>query len=258
MIILKSLADIQEFKKTTVGPRSLGFVPTMGALHQGHMELLKKAKAENDFSVLSIYVNPTQFNQATDFDNYPQTLDQDLKSAQEVGTTAVFLPSYDLIYPDKYQFRIIAPELTDLMDGQFRPGHFDGVMTVVCKLFRLIEPTKSYFGEKDYQQFLIVKKMAEAFYLKTHVIPVPTVREKSGLAMSSRNTRLSDSGKTKAAAIYKALNDFKSTGEARAFLESRGFKVEYIEEHFSRRFAAAWIEGVRLIDNIPWKGARDQ
>lgn len=249
MILLKKLEDVQSFKTSHTG-KSVGFVPTMGALHQGHLELLRKAKMENDVSILSIYVNPTQFNQQSDFNNYPVTLSADLELATNIGVTAVFLPDYKLIYPDAYTFRIVAPELTSILCGKFRPGHFDGVLTVVCKLFQLIEPTVAYFGEKDYQQFQLIRKMTEAFYLKPQIVGVPTVREASGLAMSSRNQRLSESGKKLAPLIYQALQQSADLETAKQLLESNGFQVEYFEEHFGRCFVAAWLDGVRLIDNI--------
>jgi pantoate--beta-alanine ligase len=249
MIFLKTLQDLKSFKSTYFG-ESVGFVPTMGALHQGHLELLQKARRENKVSVLSIYVNPTQFNQQSDFDNYPISIDADLKLAESIGVTAVFLPTYELIYPDGYLFKIVAPELTSVLCGKFRPGHFDGVLTVVHKLFQLIEPTMAYFGEKDYQQFQLIQRMTEAFYLKPKVIGVPTIREASGLALSSRNQRLSENGKKLAPLIYEALKKSHHLDEARMLLESNGFKVEYLEEHWGRCFVAAWIDGVRLIDNI--------
>ncbi len=253
MKILKTLDDLRQFQNFVKAEAnaSLGFVPTMGALHQGHLSLLNRAVKENSFAALSIYVNPTQFNQVSDFEKYPSTLEQDLAMAKNAGISAVFLPNYDLIYPDQYQFRIVAPELTNILCGRFRPGHFDGVLTVVNKLFQLVQPAHSYFGEKDYQQLVLIKKMTEAFYLPTKIIPVPTVRESSGLAMSSRNVRLSAEGKKQAALIYKALNDSKTLTETRDLLEKNHFEVEYVEEHFGRRFTAAWLEGVRLIDNIP-------
>lgn len=255
MRILKTLEDLQQFHTAvkTSSKHSIGFVPTMGALHQGHLSLLEKAVQENPFSVLSIYVNPTQFNQASDYEKYPITLEQDLQMAQTAGVSAVFLPSYDLIYPDQYQFRIIAPDLTNILCGKFRPGHFDGVLTVVNKLFQLVQPTVSYFGEKDYQQFILIQKMAQAFHMRTQVIGVPTVREPSGLAMSSRNVRLSAEGKSKAALIYKVLTDKQDINQSKDVLVKNGFEVEYLEDHFDRRFVAAWLEGVRLIDNISLK-----
>lgn len=250
MILLKTLQDLKNFQAANADA-SVGFVPTMGALHAGHIELLKKAQSENQSSVLSIYVNPTQFNDPKDFEKYPMTLEKDLQLAKQASAKAVFLPSYDLLYPDSYQFRIVAPELTSILCGKFRPGHFDGVLTVVYKLFQLLQPTRAYFGEKDYQQFLLIKKMSQAFYLRPEVIGVPTVRETSGLALSSRNVRLSDDGRKKAAFIYKTLTEIKDLSAGHAFLEQNGFRVEYLEEHFDRRFVAAWLEGVRLIDNVP-------
>jgi pantoate--beta-alanine ligase len=230
--------------------RSIGFVPTMGALHEGHASLVRRCRSENDCVVASLFVNPTQFNDPGDLAKYPRTLESDLAILRELGTDEVLIPTMDAVYPNGYQFKVAAPDLTNLMEGAFRPGFFEGVMTVVLKLFNLVRADRAYFGEKDYQQMKIVTAMAADLFIPTEVIPCPTVREPSGLAMSSRNVRLSPEGLEKAALISKALRG----GNARADLEQAGFTIDYVEEHWGRRLAAVFLENVRLIDNIPIEG----
>lgn len=241
----------------------IGFVPTMGALHDGHLSLLKRAAQENDFVLTSVFVNPTQFNSKEDLEKYPRTIDRDLSLIQkfitretvghesEITPIGVLTPSEKEIYSDKYSYKVVESEKSKILCGAFRPGHFEGVLTVVLKLLGIAQATKCYMGEKDYQQFLLIQEMAKSFFMKTQIVPCATVREPSGLAMSSRNERLSPEGKMKAALIYKTLNNTKSTlSEKREFLVSQGFEVEYLEEHWGRRFIAAWLENVRLIDNV--------
>ena len=230
---------------------SVGFVPTMGALHAGHEELLKKSKAENKISVLSIFVNPTQFNDPTDFEKYPVTWDADLKIAQINNVDVVFAPTKELLYLDGYKFKLIENNFSRYLCGKDRPGHFDGVLTVVMKLFQVIQPNTAYFGEKDYQQFQLIKGMAEAFFMNVNVVPVPTVREKTGLAMSSRNLRLSEKNRSEVAPlIYKRITESKTAQEALEKLQMDGFKIDYVEDRNQRRFVAVQLNDVRLIDNV--------
>ncbi len=232
--------------------QTLGFVPTMGALHEGHLTLLRASKAKTDRTVLSIFVNPTQFNQAEDFDQYPRTLERDLELARSVGVDEVFAPTNPLeLYPQGDDFRILETRDSKLLEGAFRPGHFEGMLTVVLKLLQVVRPTHAFFGEKDYQQLILVQKMARDFFLGTEVVPVPTVREASGLAMSSRNTRLSPQDREKASEIYRALTRFKDASIAAQALQTSGFQVEYCEDHWGRRLFAGWLSGIRLIDNVP-------
>jgi len=183
MRVSNTLAEWQQ-RRRGLGGRSIGFVPTMGALHEGHASLVRRCRAENDCVVVSLFVNPTQFNDPADLAKYPRTLESDLAILRELGTDEVLVPTMDAMYPNGYQFKVTAPEMTNLMEGAFRPGFFEGVMTVVLKLFNLVRADRAYFGEKDYQQMKIVKAMAADLFIPTEVIPCPTVRESSGLAMS--------------------------------------------------------------------------
>lgn len=236
--------------------RSTGFVPTMGALHYGHATLIQRAAAENDAALLSIFVNPTQFNDSSDLEKYPRTLEKDLELARSLGVEAVFLPNRETMYPDDYRYRVDETELSKILCGAGRPGHFTGVLTVVLKLLLLTAANRAYFGEKDYQQYLLVDGMAKAFFLRTKIVPCQLVREQGGLALSSRNERLSPSGRKQAAMLYNIISTESGSEAASAKLRAAGFDVEYVTdiEDLSggpRRFAAVFLEGVRLIDNVP-------
>jgi pantoate--beta-alanine ligase len=231
--------------------RGIGLVPTMGALHQGHASLVERCRKENEVVVVSIFVNPTQFNDPRDLERYPRTLHDDLVLLESLGVDEVLVPRSEALYPHGYRFRIEEENLTKLMEGACRPGFLQGVMTVVLKLLNLVRPERAYFGEKDYQQLLAITEMVKDFFVTTEIVACPTVREESGLATSSRNILLSAAGREKAALIAKALNGAPTCREAVAMLEAEGFLVDYVEEHFARRFAAAFMEGVRLIDNVP-------
>ncbi|HEX9784778.1 MAG TPA: pantoate--beta-alanine ligase [Opitutaceae bacterium] len=231
--------------------KSVGFVPTMGALHEGHAALIERARAGNDFVVLSIFVNPTQFNDPKDFERYPITWDADLAMAGEKRVDYVIAPDSREIYADAYRFRVSESTFSNVMEGAFRPGHFDGVLTVVLKLLLLVRPDRAYFGEKDRQQLMLVKDMAAAFLLPTEIVPCPTVRTPEGLALSSRNRLLSPEGRVKAAEFARILRTHKDVGEARQRLADAGFSVDYVENHDQWRFGAVRLEGIRLIDNVP-------
>jgi len=257
MKTFESLAAWQTFRAEQIHHDvTLGFVPTKGALHAGHMSLVRRAQTENDHTLVSIFVNPTQFNDQTDLEKYPRALDRDLAMLEAAGTDFVLLPGENEIYSDQKRFSVHESEISKLLCGAHRPGHFTGVLTVVLKLLGLAHCERCYMGEKDYQQFLLVREMAESFFLKTKVVSCATVREPSGLAMSSRNERLSRAARDRAALIYKTLCDVSSPAEARAQLAANGFEVEYLEDRWGRRFVAAWLEGVRLIDNIALGGAQ--
>lgn len=229
---------------------SVGFVPTMGALHAGHFSLIERSKNECDRTVVSIFVNPTQFNNPQDLEKYPRPIEQDLALLKSAGVGAVFLPRAEEMYADAYRFELREKELSRVLCGPTRPGHFEGVLTVVMKLFGIVSPSKAYFGEKDYQQLRLIKDMAAAFFLDTEVIACPTLREADGLAMSSRNLLLSAEHREKAALIYKLLAGPGTAGEVSAALTAAGFKVDYVEDHWGRRFVAAFLGNVRLIDNV--------
>ncbi len=229
---------------------SIGLVPTMGALHPGHLRLIEASVNENERTLVSIFVNPTQFNDAADCSAYPTPLQADLAACEAAGASAVFLPQYGMLYPDDYTYRVTEVEASQLLEGEMRPGHFDGVLTVVLKLLILAKATNAYFGEKDWQQLQLVSGLAKAFFIDTRIIAVPTVREDDGLAMSSRNSRLSASARTLAPEFHRVLRSAIDCAMARAELEALGFEVDYVDERDGRRLGAVRLEGVRLIDNI--------
>lgn len=229
---------------------SIGFVPTMGALHQGHISLVKKSCEENTLNIVSIFVNPTQFNQQEDFDNYPQTLDADLRILSDYPVDFIFCPNKESLYPDNYNYTVQEHNESQLLCGKSRPGHFQGVLTVVLKLLNIVQPTKAYFGEKDFQQLQLIKNMVAAFFIPTQIVSVPIVRDYAGLALSSRNQRLSPQGLEKAQLFAKILKDAADTTSAYKELESNHIQVDYLEEIHHRRFGAVVVDNVRLIDNV--------
>lgn len=245
------ITSIEEFKKIRANLTGyVGFVPTMGALHLGHMELIKQSRAANSITVCSIFVNPTQFNNAEDLAKYPKTLSQDIELLKTENVDYVFAPQYNDMYPDHYRYKIEEKEFSKRFCGEFRPGHFDGVLTVVMKLFNIVQPSRAYFGEKDFQQLTLIQDMAKAFFMNLEVVPVATVRDSHGLALSSRNTRLSSTGIQKAQVFAKILKNSLDLEAAKEQLLENQIEVEYLQEYQGRRLAAVWIEGVRLIDNV--------
>ncbi len=229
----------------------IGFVPTMGALHRGHASLVKRCRRENETVVVSIFVNPSQFNDPKDLDRYPRVLERDLALLDSLGADDVFAPDVLELYPHGYRFRVDQTGPANVMEGAHRPGFLPGVMTIVLKLLNVIRPSRAYFGEKDYQQLRTITEMVEDLFIPTEIIPCPTVREDTGLAESSRNMLLTPAGRLKAASLFRALTASASADDAKAILESEGFAIDYVEEHWGRRFAAVFLEGVRLIDNVP-------
>ena len=242
-----------EWRTTRTGAnfagKSVGFVPTMGALHEGHRQLLERARAENDRVVLSIFVNPTQFNDPNDLKKYPRTLDADLALSKGL-VDDVIVPEPEALYPDKYRYRVTENDLSTVLEGAHRPGHFDGVLTVVLKLFNLVQPNRAYFGEKDWQQLQLVDGMAKALLLPLEVVHCATVRDPDGLAMSSRNRRLSPAGRAQATHFPQILRSAPTPADAVRLLKAAGFAVDYVEERDGVRLGAVHIEGVRLIDNV--------
>jgi len=222
----------------------------MGALHAGHLSLIEKSKEENDITVVSIFVNPTQFNDKSDFDNYPITLTEDLQKLNNAEVDFLFLPNFKELYLDNYKYSVTESELSNKLCGAFRPGHFDGVLTVVLKLLNIVKADYAYFGEKDYQQFLLIKGMAEAFFVDTEIISVTTVRDIDGLALSSRNVRISKENREKATHFSKYLQQGINCDKIKTMLKEDGFKVDYIEIIDHRIFGAVYLDGVRLIDNV--------
>lgn len=279
MKIFNKKLDLQQFLAPFyLEKKAVGLVPTMGALHEGHLSLIQKALSENDIVVVSIFVNPTQFNNAEDLEKYPRNLSGDIKTIERLSQEAViFAPEISEMYestPKAISFDFGG--LDKVMEGKFREGHFQGVATIVEKLFELVKPTRAYFGEKDYQQILIIKSMLEQRKLPVTLVPCPIIREESGLAMSSRNERLSPEGRKQAAFIYSVLQEAQklfttaSVAEVEAFVKEQfsqkeGFDLEYftitkadtleeVKEKKSsesyRAFITVYVEGVRLIDNI--------
>lgn len=250
MIILTAVAAMREFRATQ-GVNPVGLVPTMGALHAGHLSLVRTSLAENAGTVVSIFINPTQFDQAADLENYPRQLEQDLEMLSASGVDVVFMPDYHTLYPDDFRYRVSETALSRHLCGAHRPGHFDGVLTVVMKLLHIVRPDKAYFGEKDYQQLQLLRGMVEAFFMTVNIVSCPLVREADGLAMSSRNRRLDARQRQQAPALFRVLRDADSADSARCELERSGFVVDYVEDFQGRRLAAASLGAIRLVDNVP-------
>jgi len=229
---------------------TLGFVATMGALHAGHVSLIERSLEECDRSLVSIFVNPTQFENPADLATYPDRLTTDKALLIEVGADFLLLPSADELYADDYRFRVSEQPFSSELCGAHRAGHFDGVLSVVMKLLNIAAADRAYFGEKDFQQLQLVKGMVDAFFLPTAIVGCPTVREPDGLALSSRNLKLSADERARAAQFPKALIASATAAKARATLEAEGFVVDYVEDRDGRRFGAVRIGEVRLIDNV--------
>lgn len=250
---MKVVTTIAEWRATRADAgltgRSVGFVPTMGALHAGHRALLERAHAENDRVVLSIFVNPTQFNDPNDLARYPRTLEADLALADGL-VDFVFAPAAGELYPDGYRYRVTEAELSRRWEGAHRPGHFDGVLTVVLKLLNLVRADRAYFGEKDWQQLQLVRDMAAALFLPGEIVACPTVRAADGLALSSRNARLSSAARAQAPAFARLLRASATADDATRALGEAGFEVDYVADHAGVRLGAVRLEGVRLIDNV--------
>jgi pantoate--beta-alanine ligase len=276
MILIENIPELRQYlhKNRTEG-RSIGFVPTMGCLHQGHCALIKRSAMENDITVLSIFLNPTQFSCREDFARYPKCWEADTAEAEEAGTTVVFAPKENQLYPSGFQTYVDVRELAKPLCGESRPGHFVGMATIVLKLFNIVQPNRAYFGQKDYQQVCIVKQMIRDLDLEIDVISCPTVREESGLACSSRNTRLSADEKNRASSIYRLLlaaEEAVSIGTTDTTMLHRlicrglkhvGMEVEYVEIVNANTLlpvkkivndtliaVAVFIGTTRLIDNV--------
>lgn len=274
--VLKRAAELREAVRCARGAGlRIGLVPTMGALHRGHGALIERARAECGFVVVTIFVNPIQFDRAADFENYARTLEADLEFCEARGGDLVFAPGNVEMYPKPSRVYVEAPGLSEHLCGASRPGHFRGVATVVAKLFHMAEPDAAYFGEKDAQQLAVIQAMVEDLNMPIAIVPIPTVREDDGLAISSRNARLSSGERRTAPAIYRALRSAAErvvagggVGEARAaalkeLSQEPALRVEYLEivdpqtmapvERIRgpvRIAAAVWIGETRLIDNV--------
>lgn len=277
MIIFKTSAEITaHIKKLKVNGLSVGFVPTMGALHNGHISLIEQSKKENKITVCSIFVNPTQFNNPDDFKKYPITIENDIDMLEKWGCDLLFLPGVDEIYPAGF----VKPHydlgyLETVLEGKYRPGHFQGVCQVVDRLLHITIPNKLYLGQKDYQQCMVINKLVELKNINTTLVICPTLRESDGLAMSSRNARLNETERQLAVSIYETLllvkNEIKKGSLAELkikainHLSSFGFKTDYIEIADASNLAleqdwngnkklvvliATYLNDVRLIDNL--------
>ncbi len=279
MKIFEKQAELKSFLKSISTKNStLGFVPTMGALHDGHLSLLRQSIENNTISVISIFVNPTQFNNIEDLEKYPRTLENDVAKVKTVSDSIIiYAPTVDDIYEGKtISEHFDFDGLEKQMEGEFRPGHYDGVGTVVKRLFEIIQPTNAYFGEKDFQQLQIVKKLVEKLKLNVNIVECPIYREKNGLAMSSRNERLTENEKKEAALIYKILkasrSKFKNSSSAsisnwveKTLQNHKLIRLEYFQiaeesnllpclrknkNRKYRAFIAVFINNIRLIDTI--------
>lgn len=278
MKIIKTKIELSsEIQKVKNSGLQIGFVPTMGALHEGHKKLVEQSCRENDYTVVSIFVNPTQFNNPEDLEKYPRTIERDAQLLESVGCNLIFAPSSDEVYKSEeinstfdYDFE----GLDKVMEGKFRPGHFNGVVQIVSKLFRAVEPHKAYFGDKDFQQLAIIHQMTEKLNFGIEIVDCPIIREESGLAMSSRNERLSENERINAANIYRILSESKQFAGQKPIDEliklvieqvnnTQDLRVEYFEivDVKTLQKADNWLRpvigciavyygDVRLIDNI--------
>jgi pantoate--beta-alanine ligase len=276
MKIIKNPLQIQKISMELIRKnKSIGFVPTMGALHSGHVSLIKKSVSQNDITVVSVYVNPIQFGPNEDYKRYPRPVNDDIEICKKNGVDYLFLPSNETLYDKDFSTYVAVDKLSGIMCGVTRPVHFRGVATVVSKLFNIVMPDRAYFGLKDYQQYVIIKRMVKDLNFRTKVIGCPIIREKSGLAMSSRNTYLSPEAKEQAVNIHKILVNakksfnsgknidavIKETAKLLSAIENS--EIDYIEARDSNTLqpavkttknvviaAAVKISNIRLIDNI--------
>ena len=278
LIFETQLALIEHLKENTDSTNTLGFVPTMGALHQGHLSLVELSLANNDLTVVSIFVNPTQFNNPEDLEKYPRNLESDVATIQTISEDVIiYAPSVNDIYEGNATSKSFYFDgLENQMEGKFRPGHFDGVGTIVKRLFEIVKPTNAYFGEKDFQQLQIIKKLVEKENFQITIVGCPIFREENGLAMSSRNERLSPNERNSAAIIFKTLQEVKQKYPSQSLSEialwvnqvfenQPNFKLDYFEianeatlqtcenknqDQKCRAFIAVFVNNIRLIDTI--------
>lgn len=279
MKLVKTIAELNAAKAAFGNGKKIGLVPTMGALHEGHASLVRKSVKENDFTVVSVFVNPTQFNDKNDLKNYPRTLEADCELLESVGADVVFAPSVEEVYPEEDTRVFDFSPLDKVMEGKYRPGHFNGVAQIVSKLFDMVEPDRAYFGEKDFQQLAIIRELVSQEGYNIEIRPCPIVRESDGLALSSRNRLLSDEERNHALYISKTLfasreyAELHSVAETVSFVEeninNEGYlRLEYFEivdgdtlqpirEWSDTDYAVGCITvfcgNVRLIDNIKYK-----
>lgn len=231
MFLVNTIKELQDKLNSLREFGTIGFVPTMGALHQGHLSLVKQAVLENQTVVVSIFVNPTQFNDSKDLEKYPRTLETDIKLLQPTGCQFVFVPNAKEVYPEPDTRKFDFDKLGTVMEGKHRPGHFNGVAQVVSKLFDMVRPNKAYFGLKDFQQLAIIKSMVKQLKLPVEIVPCPIIREKNGLAMSSRNERLTAKQRKNASLIYETLSQAKEQKGQKSVEELTNWVVETINKN---------------------------
>lgn len=247
-MLINSLNEWRALRRT-FSDKNIGFVPTMGNLHDGHFSLLKRSKEENDLTILSVFVNPTQFNNPDDLTRYPRTLDADVEGAKALGVDYILVPQANEIYNDDYNYCVHEKNVSRTLEGEHRPGHFDGVLTVVMKLFNLVKPHRAYMGEKDFQQLYLVQEMVNAFFMDIEVIACPSIRYSSGLPLSSRHNLLSSSQLSKAQELTSLLQACPTLEDMKALLTQQGLTFDYVTQWKDRIVVAFHFEGIRLIDN---------
>lgn len=255
MLIIHKISELQsQLQSERQQGHTIGLVPTMGALHEGHASLVRRSVSENDVTVVSIFLNPTQFNDKSDLERYPRTLEADCKLLEQCGAQIVFAPSVEEIYPEPDTRTFSYPPTDSVMEGAMRPGHFNGVCQIVSKLFSYTNPDRGYFGEKDYQQIAVIKRLVDDLGFKLTMVPCPVIREKSGLAMSSRNTLLTDEERAIAANIYRVMKDSQglnvSVSETHDYVVDNINAIEGLEvQYFSI------VDGETLADISSWEDA---
>lgn len=281
LVIVEKVKDMKELsKKYLKENKTIGFVPTMGFLHEGHLSLVRRARGENDIVVVSIFVNPTQFGPNEDYESYPRDLERDVKLLKELNVDVVFHPPVEEMYPKDFSTYVEETKLSRYLCGKSRPGHFRGVCTIVTKLFNIVRPTRAYFGQKDAQQFRVIKRMVRDLNMDVELVECPIVREHDGLAMSSRNIYLSDDERVQALALYNSLKlaeNLVKSGERDAKVVKNAMKeflsrydkvkIDYVEivdeetlepvKHIEGKAIVAiacWVGKARLIDNVIVQG----
>lgn len=248
------IRDIEEIKQYLGNcARPIGFVPTMGNFHLGHQSLFVKSVEQNPITVACIVLSPILFNNPEHFVDYPRTFEEDLKKAKEADVDILFIPEDNALFPDNYTYRVIETEYSKIMEGKTCSTHFDGVLAVILKLLMIVKPDNLYLGEKDFQQLELLKGMCKAFFIDVNIISCPIIRDKQGLAWSSRNILLTEEQRQKAIEFPKALCSNLTPDEISNQLQKAGFTVEYIEDYQNRRYGAVRLGSVRLIDNFEIK-----
>ena len=250
MKIFKQIKLWKDYRLTLTPNNSLGVVMTMGSLHQGHLSLIKQSQKDNDYTLVTIFVNQAQFSNKNDFITYPNNLPKDIVFLKNYGVDFLLAPYQSEIYQDNYSYQINEKKFSQILCGRSRPGHFNAVLTIVMKFLQLAQAHRAYFGEKDYQQAQLIQGMAKAFFISTKIISCPIIRDKNGLAYSSRNVKLTDLELKKANKFSKIISKRQTLEEVKESLINENINIDYLEDHYSRRFAAVTINNIRLIDNV--------